>query len=88
LDESTVRDPAALNAAAKLTIKELDRAFADTEKILSRIERIHDGTTGPIRFSGGDDYRTVLKYIHGYQTDKMNTFRKAVEQQFRRTPNA
>jgi hypothetical protein len=76
LDESTVRDPAALNAAARLTIKDLDRAFADTENILRRLERLYDGTVGPIRFSGGDDYRTLLEYLHRYQTDKMNQLRK------------
>ena len=87
LDLSTVRDPAALNAAATLTIKDLNRAFTDTENILSRLERLYDGTVGPIRFSGGNDYRTLLEYLHSYQTDKMNEFRKAVEEQFPRPPH-
>jgi AbiU2 len=82
LAESTVRDPAALNAAANLTMKDLDQAFADTENILSSLTGLYDGTVGPIRFSGGDDYLTLLRYVHDHQIDLMNKFRSSVEQQF------
>jgi hypothetical protein len=63
LDPETVRDPQALSIKAKLTIADLERAFEETEKILSGLERLFDGTVGPIRFVGGDDYRGLLERV-------------------------
>jgi len=58
----TVRDPQAPSIKAKLTIADLEREFDKTEKIRSGLERLFDGTEGPIRFVGGDDYRELLAH--------------------------
>jgi AbiU2 len=70
LDPETVRDPQALSTKAKLTIEDLDRAFEETEKILSRIEGLFNGKVGPIRFVGGDDYRGLLERIRWSVSDE------------------
>jgi hypothetical protein len=82
----TVRDPQALSIKAKLTIADLERAFDKTEKILSGLERLFDGTVGPIRFVGGDDYRGLLERIRWSVSDEKKQFDAAFETQFRHPP--
>ena len=86
LDPETVRDPQALSIKAKLTIADLERAFEETEKILSGLERLFDGTVGPIRFVGGDDYRGLLERVRGSVSVEKKEFDAAFEIQFRHPP--
>jgi hypothetical protein len=86
LDISTVRSPAALNESAKLTMENLERAFAETEDIFSRVERLFDGAIGPIRFSGDDDYKNVFEHISRSQRAEMKEFDAAFEKQFGHPP--
>jgi len=63
LDPSTIADPEALSARAKLTIPDLERAFAETERILLKLSSLYDGTIGELKYIGGDDYEVALDWI-------------------------
>lgn len=63
LDARTVRDPNALAAKAKLTLPEVERAFADTERIVTKMTRLYDGRFGDLTYLGEDDYEAALDWI-------------------------
>ena len=86
LDEATVRNPQALATKVRLTILDLDRAFEETEAIINKIRKLFDGTHGPIRFSGGDDYQTVFKHIRHSQDAEKKEFDAVFEAQFGHAP--
>jgi hypothetical protein len=73
-----VADPQALNAAVKVAILDLDRAFEGTEDIIKELTRLLDGRTGPIHFVGDDDYKNALKHIHRSKAAEMAQFRNAI----------
>jgi AbiU2 len=78
LDETTVRDPDALTASAKLTREDLERAFEETEGIYSDIERLFSGIVGKICFLGGDDYNALLKCVRRATAAKEKTLAAAL----------
>jgi hypothetical protein len=63
LDQETVRNPEALANKAKLTIEDLDRVFEKTENIVRELQGLLDGTIGPIKFLGDDDFKAVFDSI-------------------------
>ena len=63
LDPETIADPKALDARAKLTIPDLERAFKETEEILLKLAALYDGTIGELKYIGGDDYEVALDWI-------------------------
>jgi phytoene dehydrogenase-like protein len=63
LDQETVRNPKALANKARLTIEDLDRVFEKTENIVRELQRLLDGTIGPIKFLGDDDFSAVFDCI-------------------------
>lgn len=63
LDPNSVMNPLDLSTTAKLTIPDLERVFDGTEKILLDISSLYDGTSGELKFLGGDDYTMALNYI-------------------------
>jgi hypothetical protein len=86
LDLIVVTNPDALKESTKLTIGDLERAMAETEKVFSKIERLYDGTVGPIRFVGEDDYKTVLEFVGRVQAAEMAELATAFEKQFGHPP--
>jgi hypothetical protein len=63
LDPSSIADPKALEARAKLTVPDLERAFEETERILLKLASLYDGTVGELKYIGGDDYESALDWI-------------------------
>lgn len=63
LDPSTIADPSALAARAKLTLPGLERGFKDTEEIVLKISSLYDGTIGELKYIGNDDYEVALDWI-------------------------
>jgi hypothetical protein len=63
LDARTVRDSNALAAKAKLTLPDLERAFADTERIVTTMTLLFDGRFGDVTYIGQDDYTSALDWI-------------------------
>jgi AbiU2 len=86
LDPRTVGNPNALDKKAGLTIPDLDRAFEETEKVVGGLRRLFDGSHGPIRYSGDDDYKTVIRYIDRAKTAEKKTFDAEFEKQFGHPP--
>jgi hypothetical protein len=76
LDPDVVVDPQALNAAVKVTLLDLYRVFDETEEIIKELTHLLDGRTGPIDFSGNDDFLEVLRHIRHSQEVEMEQFRK------------
>lgn len=88
LDEATVRDPHALAKNVGLTIADLDRAFEETEVIVTKITRLFDNVHGPIRFLGGDDYEAVLRHIRRSQDAERKELDAIFEAEFGHPPPA
>lgn len=86
LDAATVRDPQALAKKVGLTIVDLDRAFEETEAILNKITRLFDGSHGPIRFLGGDDYEGVFEHIRLSQDVEKKELDATFEAEFGHPP--
>lgn len=63
LDPRFVTNPTHLNTEAALTIPDLTMVFEQTEKILQRIDAVHSGTIGELKFLGDDDYEVVLELV-------------------------
>jgi hypothetical protein len=88
LDVRTVADLQESNDRAKLTIADLERAFRETEEIVTSLRRLFDGTIGELRYSSGDDYRGMLERIrHSVATEKKE-FDAVFERQFGHPPPA
>ena len=86
LDPRTVGNPRALNKKASLTIPDLDLAFEETEKVVGGLRRLFDGSHGPIRYSGDDDYKTVIGYIDRAKAAEKKAFDAKFENQFGHPP--
>ncbi|MFZ0886018.1 MAG: hypothetical protein WAN14_21630 [Candidatus Acidiferrales bacterium] len=63
LDPRFVANPTYLNTEAALTIPDLTKVFEQTEKILQRIDAVHSGTIGELKYLGHDDYQVVLDLV-------------------------
>lgn len=63
LDPRTVANPSALSAKAQLSIPDLERAFRETEEIVSDMALLYEGVFGELSFIGGDDYEVALNWI-------------------------
>ena len=86
LDEQSVRDPKSLEAKARLTIEDLKRTFQETEEILRELSHLFDGTIGPIRYVGDDDYKAVLDHVRHSTSSEMKEFKAKFEAQFGHPP--
>lgn len=86
LDPRTVGNPHALDEKASLSITDLDLAFKESEKILTNLTRLFDGTFGAIRFSADDDYKAVFRHIDRSQAAERKEFADSFEAQFRHPP--
>jgi hypothetical protein len=83
LDPQTIADPGSLEARAKLTIPDLQRAFKETENILLKLSSLYDGTIGELKYIGGDDYEVALDWIRRAKC----AFIAKYEQEFKETWN-
>jgi AbiU2 len=76
LDPRTVADPKALNAKAKVTLPDVEHAFKETERFLTKLSCLYDGVLGDLRFIGGDDYQTVVENLRLYKCACIREFEK------------
>lgn len=76
LDPRFVANPTYLNAAAALTIPDLTAAFEQTERILQRIDAVHSGTIGALKYLGHDDYKVVLDLVADAKCTEAAEFEK------------
>jgi hypothetical protein len=79
LDPSTVANPSALAAKAKLTMPDLEKAFRETEAIVVDLFSRHQGVFGELDFIGGDDYKSALNWIRSAKC----TFIENYEREFK-----
>jgi hypothetical protein len=86
IDPRAVNDPTTHQAKAELTVDQLQYAFNETESIIQEIERLFDGSVGPINFLGGDDYKNVFTVLRRAATDEMREFDEAFKAQFGHPP--
>lgn len=63
LDPKTVTEPKALETEAKLTVKDLEKIFAETGAILNEFSRLWKDTTAVMEFIDDDDYTMALDLI-------------------------
>jgi hypothetical protein len=63
LDPSTIADPSALTARAKLTLPDIERGFKDTEQIILKMSSQYEGIVGELKYIGDDDYEVALDWI-------------------------
>jgi hypothetical protein len=78
LDPKTVTDPKALETEAKLTVKDLEKIFSETEAILNEFSRLWINTTAAMKFIGDDDYSFALDQI----ADAKHTLADKYESEF------
>jgi hypothetical protein len=76
LDPSTVANPGALAARAKLTMPDLEKAFSETEKIVVELFARHQGVFGELVFVGGDDYEGALNWIRSAKCTFIENYEK------------
>jgi len=85
-DPRAVNDPTTHRAKAELTVEQLQHAFAETEGIIQEFGYLLDGSIGPIRFLGGDDYENLLEVIRRSTGEEMCKFDEAFKRQFGHPP--
>jgi hypothetical protein len=76
LDPETVVNPQGLNTTAKLTIIDLVKVFADTEKIVLTIDSLYSGAFGELRYLGEKDYTAILDHVADSICAKAEEFEK------------
>lgn len=82
LDPDTIADPKALDARAKLTIPDLERAFQDTEEILLKMSALYEGTIGELKYISGDDYKVALDWIRKAKCAFIDTYEQRFKQKW------
>ena len=82
LDPENIADPKALETRAKLTIPDLESAFKDTEGILLKLSSLYDGTTGELKYIGGDDYEVALDWIRKAKCAFIERYEKEFNQKW------
>jgi HEPN superfamily AbiU2-like protein len=85
-DPRAVNDPTTHQAKAELTVEQLQHAFTETESIIQEFGYLLDGSIGPIRFLGGDDYKNLFEIIRRATGDDMRRFDEAFKEQFGHPP--
>jgi hypothetical protein len=63
LDPQTVANPTALDTKAKLTLKDLDKVFTETEAIINEFSRLWKDTYSSMHFIDEDDFTGALQRI-------------------------
>jgi hypothetical protein len=86
IDPRAVNDPTTHQAKAELTVDQLLHAFTETEGIIQEFECLFDGSVGPIRFLGGDDYKNIFSVLRRAAADEMREFDEAFKAQFGHPP--
>jgi hypothetical protein len=79
IDPRAIRDPGGHEEKAKLTLPQLQEAFARTEEIVKEFTRLLDGRIGPIQFMDDNDFTELFTIIRGSVAAKMKEFDKQFE---------